>query len=434
MTELHRRFTATLERTQWLSGPDLRRYQARLLAPLLLHAARQVPFYADRLAGVIGADDGVDLRRWEDVPILTRQDARAAGASLIATSVPDVAGDAVHDCTSGSTGSPFVFLRSGATSVASQCCGERHLRWHGVADDDAIATMRAQRNPQLPDLVAPDAPAPGARAAPELRPIHRFDTGDPISDPLAWLAATGARHLVTYPSYARGLARDILAGRAAPVPLDIVQVFGEVLDEESRADIAAGFQARVIDRYAAEETGMLAGECERGGRHLQSEVNLVEILDDAGRPVPPGTEGNVVVTGLYNYAMPLIRYAIGDRAVLSPTPCPCGRGLPVLARIAGRVRDLFRFADGHSVWPFVPFAKLRRFIEMRQLQIVQVDRDRIELHYVPEGAGTVDRDGATALIRDRFGVPVAVDFVQRDDIPRLPGGKYRDYVSLVPAD
>lgn len=434
MTELHRRFTATLERTQWLSEPDLRRYQARLLAPLLLHAARQVPFYADRLAGVVGADDSVDLVRWQDVPVLTRQDARAAGAALVARTVPEVAGDAVQDCTSGSTGSPFVFLRSGATSVASQCCGERHLRWHGVADGAAIATMRAVRNPQLTNLVAPDAPPPTAAAAPELRPIHRFDTGDATADPHAWLAATGARHLVTYPSYARELARDIRAGRAAPLTLDIVQVFGEVLTEEARAEITTGFGARVIDRYAAEETGMLAGECAQGGRHLQSEINLVEILDDSGRPVPPGSEGNVVVTTLYNYAMPLIRYAIGDRAVLSPTTCPCGRGLPVLARIGGRVRDLFRFANGHSVWPFVPFAELRRHIEMRQLQIVQADRDRIELHYVPEGAGTVDRDGATALVRRRFGVPVTVDFIVRTDIPRLPGGKYRDYVSLVPPD
>ncbi|MBX4377720.1 hypothetical protein K4H02_21935, partial [Mycobacterium tuberculosis] len=71
----------------------------------------------------------------------------------------------------------------------------------------------------------------------------------------------------------------------------------------------------------------------------------------------------------------------------------------VLKRVAGRARDLFRFADGHSVWPFVPFVEVRRFIEMRQMQVVQTARDRIELHYVPEGAGRIDQAGAAAVVR-----------------------------------
>jgi phenylacetate-CoA ligase len=437
MTELHRRFTDTLERTQWLPTADLRRYEARLLAPVLAHAARDVPFYADgRLAAVVRADGGVDLSRWEEVPVLTRQEARTASAALAATNVPEFAGDALQDSTSGSTGSPFVFLRSGATSVASQCCGERHLRWHGVPDGAPVAHMRSQAPRPMPNLTASD-PASDTVTPPltsSLRPILLFNTGDTAADPHAWLAETRARVLVTYPSYARELARDIRAGRAAPATLDLVQCFGEVLDEETRVEIATTFQARVINRYAAEETGMLAGECEHGRMHVQSEINLVEILDDAGRPVPPGTEGNVVVTGFYNYAMPLIRYAVGDRAALAAEPCPCGRGLPVLGHVAGRVRNLFRFAGGKTVWPFVPFAQLRHFIEMRQLQIVQTARDRVDLHYVPEGAGTVDHAGATAFVHRCLGVDVTVGFVARDSIPRLPGGKYLDYISLVPAD
>jgi phenylacetate-CoA ligase len=437
MTELHRRFTDTLERTQWLPAADLRRYEARLLAPFLAHAARNVPFYADRLAAVVRADGGVDLSRWEQVPVLTRQDARAAADALAAAKVPELAGDSLQDSTSGSTGSPFFFLRSGATSVASQCCGERHLRWHGVADGAPVVHMRSQANPLMSSLVPPSPASDTATPQPQpssLRPILLFNTGDTAADPHAWLAETGARILVTYPSYARELARDIRAGRAAPTTLDLVQCFGEVLDEETRAEIATTFQARVINRYAAEETGMLAGECEHGRMHVQSEINLVEILDDAGRPVPPGTEGNVVVTGFYNYAMPLIRYAVGDRAALAAAPCPCGRGLPVLSHVAGRVRNLFRFAGGKTVWPFVPFAKLRHFIEMRQLQIVQTARDRVDLHYVPEGTGSVDHAGATAFVRRCLGVDVTVGFVVRESIPRLPGGKYLDYVSLVPAD
>lgn len=430
--ELQRRFTATLAKTQWLAPSALQRYQARLLSELLWHAAVQVPFYRDgRLAPVVRSD-GIDLSGWQAVPILTRQQARTAGMALRADRVPEMSGPASAVSTSGSTGSPFVFLRSGAASFASQCCGERHFGWLGVPEMAPVAVMRSASNrPQPAPGDAPAADVDDAVPGSGLRQRPRFDTGSREVAPLTWLAGTGARHLVTYPTFARGLARDIRSGRAPPLPLDLVLTFGEVLSEETRTEIAAAFGARVADRYAAEETGMLAGECPAGSRHVQSEINLVEVLDDAGRPVPPGSEGQVVVTSFYNYAMPLIRYAIGDRAVLARTPCPCGRHLPVLQRIAGRARDLFRLADGRSVWPFVPFAEMRRFIDMRQMQVVQVAPDRIALHYVPEGAGQVDRDGAAALVRRHLGAQLAVDFVAREEIPRLPGGKYLDYVSLV---
>ena len=435
LSELQRRFIATLARTQWMAPAALRHYQARLLSDLLSHAATQVPFYrGGRLAAVLGPD-GVDLTRWHEVPILTRQEARTTGALLRAETVPEVAGAASEVSTSGSIGSPFTFLRSAAAAFASRCCGERHYHWLGVPDGAPIAVMRSVRDSQLSPAMDADAvDQSNVVPEPQWHPQVRFDTRRRDVDPVVWLAETGARHLVTYPTYARALARDMQAGRSPAVRLDLVLTFGEVLAGETRAEIETAFGARVADRYASEEGGMLAGECDFGNRHIQSEINLVEVVDEAGRPVPPGVEGRVVITPFYNYAMPFIRYAIGDRAVLSAAPCRCGRQLPLIKKIAGRSRHLFRFADGRRIWPMVPFAEVRRFVEMRQLQIVQVAHDRVVLHYVPEGDGRVDRDGATALVRRCLGVEVAVDFVVRDEIPRLPGGKYHDYVSLVPPE
>jgi phenylacetate-CoA ligase len=329
-----------------------------------------------------------------------------------------------------------LFRRSAAASLASRCCGERHYQWLGVPETAPVAAMRSTHTLPQPvdmDTVPPDQDddPPDHHGA---RPQPRFDTGRRDVSPLAWLAETGARHLMTYPTYARGLAQDMRAGRGPAVHLDLVLTCGEVLTEETRAEIAAAFGARVADRYATEEAGMLAGECAHGGHHIQSEINLVEVVDEAGRPAPPGVEGQVVITSFYNYAMPLIRYAIGDRATLAEAPCPCGRHLPLLKGVVGRARDLFRFADGRSIWPYVPYAEVRRFVEMRQMQIVQVAHDRVELHYVPEGAGQVDREGAAAVLRKRFGADVMIDFVARDVIPRLPGGKYFDCVSLLPPD
>ena len=93
----------------------------------------------------------------------------------------------------------------------------------------------------------------------------------------------------------------------------------------------------VVDIYSCTEAGYLAFSCpEQGNLHVQAESVIVEVLDRAGKPCAPGEEGEVVVTPLLNFAMPLIRYAVGDRAVVGE-PCACGRGLPTLKTV-GRSR------------------------------------------------------------------------------------------------
>ena len=98
--------------------------------------------------------------------------------------------------------------------------------------------------------------------------------------------------------------------------------------------------------YSAAEAGYLALQCpQQEHYHIQSESALVEVLDEAGNPCRPGETGTMVVTPLHNFAMPLIRYAIGDIAEVG-APCACGRGLPVLARLLGRVRQMLVLPSG----------------------------------------------------------------------------------------
>lgn len=416
--ELRRRFLATLERTQYLSEADMARYQASLLEALLRHAAREVPFYRDgRLAPVLRDGGGLDMERWHEVPVLTRQQARAAGTALHAERVPEAAGRAGENSTSGSTGSPFVFPRSAISTLASQCSYERQLAWFGVARQDSVALIHAVDGDD--DRHTPRTP----------RLVHQLNTSQTSVDPLAWLAATSAEHLATSPTFARDLARQIRDKSAPPVRLKTVQTFGEVLDAATRASIADAFKATVIDRYGAQEIGIIATECPHGRHHVQSEMLMLEILAPDGSPAPPGTLGEVVVTGFYNYAMPLIRYSLGDYAALSDAPCACGRRLPVLGRIAGRSRDIFRLEDGRGIWPYVPFAELRDFIEAKQFQIIQTGFRQIEVHFVPEGAGHVAREDAIAFVRRCLDFEAEVDLIAVDDIPRTSSGKYFDYVS-----
>jgi phenylacetate-CoA ligase len=118
-----------------------------------------------------------------------------------------------------------------------------------------------------------------------------------------------------------------------------VRTSGEPVGATTRQLCRDAWNVPVTDVYAAAEAGCIALQCPGSEHyHVQSESVLVEVLDGWNRACAPGTVGRVVVTTLQNFAMPLVRYDIGDLAEVG-APCPCGRGLPVLTRIAGRVRD-----------------------------------------------------------------------------------------------
>ncbi len=119
-----------------------------------------------------------------------------------------------------------------------------------------------------------------------------------------------------------------------------------------RSRMEESFRCEVFDRYGSRETGDMAGECdEHRGLHVLPWTCHLEVLDGQDEPVGPGEEGEIVVTGFTNRAMPLIRYRIGDRARVPAerSVCPCGRDTQMLASITGRTVDMFLGPDGAMV-------------------------------------------------------------------------------------
>jgi phenylacetate-CoA ligase len=147
---------------------------------------------------------------------------------------------------------------------------------------------------------------------------------------------------------------------------------------------------------------------------------------------PAGTLGQVVITCLYNYAMPFIRYAIGDYAVAAEGACRCGRTLPRIAGVAGRVRNVFTFADGSQQSPWGWRGVFRELIAARQMQIVQTAIDMIEIRYVPWDQ-SLPPDVALINEAGRRCIHPTVTFrlVAVDDFTRSPSGKVEDCISLV---
>jgi phenylacetate-CoA ligase len=190
------------------------------------------------------------------------------------------------------------------------------------------------------------------------------------------------------------------------------------------------FGAPLLDRYGCTEIGQVSAQCPVSTRHHVSMENVyLEVLDDNDNPVEPGGLGRVVVTGLYNYSMPFIRYDLGDYVILSAEPCACGRKLTAIDRIVGRTRSLFRFADGSIKFPYIKLVEIMPLLPHRQLQIAQTHPDRIEIRYVPEpGDRAIDPDGLMRLIRRRMHDSLRVDLKEMNEIPRAPSGKFFDYV------
>jgi len=235
-------------------------------------------------------------------------------------------------------------------------------------------------------------------------------------------------YLYGYASSCESLARHVLEREAKDVRFRAVLTSSETLFARQRALIERAFGCRVHDSYGSAEMVALATECEHSRLHVSPEVGVVEVLRD-GRPVGEGDVGELVCTGLLNSAMPLIRYRTGDAAVRSSSPCPCGRPLPILERIEGRVDDLLWTRDGRAIGRLDPVFKGVEHVA--ESQIVQEDLGRIRVRLVP-APGYKDHDGLriSANLIERLGdVNVLIEvvpFIER------AGGKFRAVICQVP--
>ena len=342
-----------LEQSQWWSAQDLQAHQLRQLAALLRHARATVPWYEKRFddAGITD-EQSLTPESWSRIPLLTRQDAQHHQAELISNSVPPEHGKTHRNKTSGSTGESLEVLCTQVTGFFWESLALRDDLWHQRDFGKRVVAIRSGRHKADP-LAVHDLPHWGSSSPLlyETGPMTLFYHTTPLARQVELLEARSPHYLLTYPSNARALCRY---SRKRPVrlpDLEAVHTYGEPLTPDVRAACRETWGVPVQDVYSCEELGFIALQCPHHDHyHVQSESVLVEILDEQGSPCAPGQVGRVVLTSLHNFAMPLIRYAIGDYAEVGE-PCPCGRGLPVLTRILGRRRNRVVLPDGRRAWP-----------------------------------------------------------------------------------
>ena len=429
--ETVRRGLRELERSERLSPEELRSLTARRLEALVKFCAESVPFYRLRLRE-IATKRPFDWAVWRSIPVLERAEVQASGNELRAAAIPRAHGR-VHELeTAGSTGRP---IRVAKTELANHVWSLLMLREHAWHRRDYRLSAAAIR--WFPDGVneyphGGTLPTWGTPVSllHETGPSYALSISASAADQVEWLGRVQPHYLLIYPSLVPDLARECRQQGVELKNLRHVLTVSECVDDNFREICRKQWGAALHDSYSAHEIGYIAIQCpEREHLHVQTETVHVEVLDEQSTPCGPGEIGRVVVTPLQNFAMPLIRYAIGDYAEVGP-PCSCGRGLPVLRRIAGRTRNMVTLPDGRRFWPRLGELRYSEALTVSQYQVLQKELTRIELRLVAPRHGTeLEEAKLRSILQMRLGYPFDIDIRYVERIERSPHGKFEEFKS-----
>jgi phenylacetate-CoA ligase len=428
----YERFAESLEKSQWAPRAAVEAHQRELLARLVSFAFADSAFYRERLTPLFRDGDTPDLRAWLEVPILTRRDVVTGIDRINPQRVPADVGPVSGRRSSGTTEEQITFRTCYIAQMTEGSMMHRLYRWRGF---DLGATMASIRHygadgPRWPDgRTETQWSFPGPPAD-----HHTLSLGPSTGELIAWLLRKRPRYLTTLPSIAQEIALHPDAALLRQAGIAAVVGVSELATESARDAVRQGLGCEIFAVYGAGEVGAVALQSPVDTSYLAcDETTLVEIVDESGAPVAPGETGRVIVTGLYNYATPFIRYELGDYARRAATPCPSGRTLGRLERIEGRRRNALVGAGGHRIWPHEVLAgePLRRLAAVR-LQIVQPDPATIELAYMPRpGAAPADRDALAAYFTALLERPIDVRIAAVEDLPRTGGGKHESVICKI---
>lgn len=386
----YRHYARLFERSQWLSADELDHLQLRLLRAQLIHAYSNVPFY--RRGMEKAKITPLDIQTRDDLrllPVLTKREIQEHAEELLATNFP--ADRRGVNQTGGSTGTPLQFCVDHERSDSRRASTDRHNEWAGLRPGDWLAVLWGSTYEM------------GTASIPKITWRHwLFDRSlalntslvsvEDLENFIALLRRYRPRRLKAYAQAAAMFARYCLETGADDIHFDSIITSAEVLLPENRALIEEAFGGKVFNRYGCREVSVIATECEyHTGLHMNADALLVEI-----EPVAGGPEGlgRILVTDLYNRSMPLIRYEIGDLARwVDDAPCPCGRALPRLAGVEGRITDFLLMPDRRMISGPSLALLVGQTPGVRQAQFVQTGPEEIRLDVIPGesyGSHTVD--------------------------------------------
>ncbi len=417
------RYWKELERTQYLHEEALRKRQWERFHSIIRYAYENNSFYKNRLDEV-----GVhpeDINAPEDIkkiPILTKEEIRRNTLKMISNGFST--DNLLKFKTGGSTGKPLDIYITEECSEMRNACARRHDRWAGWEMGDPIGAVWG--NPILLKdiksklknwLLTPTIYLDTMSVTEES--VKKFDKECHKAKPTLLFGHSHSLFILS--QYVQHLSIKFIH------PKGIISSCMMLLPHE-RKTIEDIFGVRVFDRYGCEEVSLIASECERHeGMHLNIEHLFVEFLKDDGSYAAPGEPGNIIVTDLMNRAMPFIRYQIEDVGVPTDRKCSCGRGLPLMEKVSGRVADFLIKKDGTKVSGVSLIENtLTKIQGIEQMQIIQESLEIICIKLV--SGGKFNEERKITLLRyfqDLFGPGTDIRIESVAVIKPEKSGKYR---------
>jgi phenylacetate-CoA ligase len=396
--------------------------QLKAFRKILKYAYENVAFYHRRFnAAKIKPEDVQSIEDMQRLPILAKKDVQRNFDSLVSRNVRMEM--CKKETTSGTTGTPLTFIAEKRASGIMSANKLRHQVENGsrLFRDKYVLLLPARGFSRKRTYLG------GFLARLGFLRRRLMDAQEPVEDVMEKLISFGPDVIDSLPSFFLLLAKEMEKRGEVIHPRHIFGS-GELLDTVSRRFINSAFNVDMLDVYGCTEAGNIAWECsEHAGYHTNIDLVVTEFVKDEEH-VTMGEAGKIILTPLWNYAMPLIRYEIGDVGRPSSERCPCGRGLPLMEVIEGRYEDFIVLPSGRMISPYVTSRYFENVEGIDEYRIIQQARSNFIIQLVlREGRNNDIFLRLEDTFKKELGEDLTISIEAVDSIPK--NGKLRHVVS-----
>ncbi len=382
LKKLHAQYDEIYQRR--LSRQVFETYQTEALTAMVSHAYQTCPYYTEMFDQHGLRPQMIrTLNDLKQIPLLSRQTVRQNFYDLCSDTI-EIQHSFLQQ-TSGSTGEPVKIISNYQQKLEGDIVLSLFIRSYGVE------VSHFSNNDTGLILVTS---FPMSQSFTYRQPFFNFSTlfklningehWSSASDPLEFIRQQQPILITGLPEHLYSLyqlSHQMDPEQIYPIKPRLLLSGGNTLRKSIRDKLRNFFQVPVVDFYASKEFGQIAATCpENTGYHI-NEWMILEIVDANGEPLPAGERGQIALTSLRNFSMPLIRYVVGDYGRLAPNSCSCGNQWPLLLELEGRSNQFLIKPDGTLLHPYV-FLKLLNRLSLAQYQVIQQSQNQIVIRYI----------------------------------------------------
>ncbi len=420
-----RKYYPDVYKKQFLRPDEINRLRDAKIREIVKYSANKIPYYKRKFAELKIRPE--QITKFEDMarlPVLSKREVLENEKEMICPGFP---GKMHVRKTGGSTGMTLHLMNENRALAMNDAIMYRCYDWHGIDIGDKQArfwgvpvTSELRWKEQLKDFILN-----------RIR-ISAFDISRTAClEQYKMIKKFKPRYFYGYTTAIYGfcLFMKELGISLDDLNLSAVICTAEKMYDHHRKLFAEMFVCPVVDEYGSSENGIIAFQCKSGNMHMMSDHMCIEFLDENGEPVQPGEEGRIVITDFSCYAMPLLRYDIGDVGKPSDKQCTCGVNLPLMEVVEGRKEDFIKTRDGKLIHAAYLCYTLKddSVHEFKMFQEA-IDGLRVQIVKSPQFNDASEKmlDGK---MRTALGDDIKIEFEYLEKIPRETSGKLRYFVS-----